>query len=195
MNIGISRPARKSASKPVSVLLMDANPERLALRKRVMAMHGVDIIGAGDLVEASSIWHRDRYDMVLMDIRRDHNGCLAWRDQIRKEAPRQLVAFLVGRPAYIDLEPLVDSYVSEAHGFHWEESMRRAVRESCEYLPQRHSFVEAGWRIVAARKMMGTLPKPSTADTSAPYPLEVVYESEVVSAMPAPATDNTEAQS
>src|ERR1035438_8243150 len=59
-----------------SVLLMDANPERRALRKKIMALHGVEMIGAGDLDEAASIWHRDRYDMVLIDVRRDYRGSL-----------------------------------------------------------------------------------------------------------------------
>jgi hypothetical protein len=42
---------------------MDSNSERRALRKKILALHGVEMIGAGDLGEAASIWHRDRYDM------------------------------------------------------------------------------------------------------------------------------------
>src|SRR5271165_1611239 len=63
-------------------LLMDSNPERRALRKKIMALHGVEMIGAGDLDEAASIWHRDRYDMVLIDIRKDYGGALALRDDL-----------------------------------------------------------------------------------------------------------------
>ena len=154
-NVGYQPSATKTATK-TSILLMDANSERRALRKKIMALHGVEVIGACDLTEASSIWHRDRYDMVLIDIRRDYRGCLAWRDEIKKEKPQQIVAFLVGRPQYIDLEPLESSYVAEEHGTQWGDSLRQAVRKSCESLPQRNSFAEAGWRITAARKISGT---------------------------------------
>jgi len=137
------------------ILLMDANAERRALRKKIMALRGVEIIGASDLVEAASIWHRERYDMVLIDIRRDHYGCMAWRNEIKKEAPKQIVAFLVGKPGYLALEPSPTSYVAEEHGAQWGDSLRRVVRQGCEFLPQRNSFVEAGWRIAMAKKMNG----------------------------------------
>jgi CheY-like chemotaxis protein len=140
----------------LSILLVDANSERRALRRKIMALHGVDVVGAGDLTEATSIWHRDRYDMVLIDIRRDYRGSLAWRDEIKKEKPQQIVAFLVGKPHHVDLEPLANSYVAEEHGAQWGDSLRLAIRKSCESLPQRNSFQEAGWRITAARKINGS---------------------------------------
>jgi len=70
-----------------SVLLMDTNPDRRALRKKIMALKGVEMIGAGNLAEAASIWHRDRYDMVLIDLRLDYRGALAFRDEIKKDSP------------------------------------------------------------------------------------------------------------
>jgi hypothetical protein len=135
---------------------MDANAERRSLRKKIMALHRVEVVEAGDLVEAASVWHPDRYDMVLIDIRRDHQGCMAWRNQIKKEAPKQCVAFLVGKPGYVALQPSPTSYVAEEHGAQWGDSLRRAVRQGCELLPQRNGFVEAGWRIAMAKKLSGT---------------------------------------
>lgn len=154
-NAGSQLSAAKFPNKP-SILLVDANSERRALRRKIMALHGVDVVGASDLTEATSIWHRDRYDMVLIDIRRDYRGSLAWRDEIKKEKPHQIVAFLVGKPHHVDLEPLADSYVAEEHGAQWGDSLRLAIRKSCESLPQRNSFQEAGWRITAARKINGS---------------------------------------
>jgi CheY-like chemotaxis protein len=151
MNIG-PLPATKPWSK-TTILLMDTNSERRALRRKIFALHGVEAIGACDLLEASSIWHRDRYDMVLMDVRADHHGCMSWRNEIKKENPEQIVAFLVGRPRYVDVAPLANSYVAEEHGMQWGDSVRTAIRESCNLLPQRNGFVEAGWRIAAARKI------------------------------------------
>jgi DNA-binding NtrC family response regulator len=157
-NMGLQPSIAKVPSK-LTVLLVDANSERRALRRKILALHGVEVVAASDLTEATSIWHRDRYDMVLIDIRRDHRGSMAWRDEIKKEKPKQIVAFLVGRPRYVDFDPLADSYVAEEHGSQWGDALRQAVRKSCESLPQRNSFAEAGWRITAARKISGT---PST---------------------------------
>jgi hypothetical protein len=161
-----------------SILLMDSNAERRASRKKVLASHGIEVIGAGDLTEASSIWHRDRYDMVLIDIRRDHHGCLAWRDLIKQESPKQIVAFLVGGPRYVDLEPQPDSYVAEKHGSEWGGVLRRTVRDACNSLPQRNSFAEVGYRIAMARKMRGLPPTGARAAQSADDAPEAgIYES------------------
>jgi len=156
------RPATRPPAK-LSVLLMDNNAERRALRRKILGLRGIEVIGASDLTEATSIWHRDRYDLVLIDIRRDYRGCLAWRDEIKKESPKQLVAFLVGQPRYIDVEPLPDSYITEKHGTEWGELLRRAVREACNSLPQRNGFAEVGYRIAMARKMRGLPPRPLPA--------------------------------
>ena len=153
------------------ILLMDMNADRRALRKRILKLYGVEVVGANDLLEAASIWHRDRYDVVLIDIRRDHRACIAWRDEIKKEKPEQIVAFLVGKPNYVDLEPLLGSYVAEEHGMQWADSMRQAIKDSCAFLPQRNGFVEAGWRIAAARKLNG-----GSGRTSEMEPVESVEE-------------------
>jgi len=145
----------KAVQLKKSVLLMDTNPERRALRKKIMALHNVEMISAGDLHEASLIWHRDRYDLVLIDIRRDYHGALALRDEIKKDSPDQVVAFLVGSPEYVALNPTADSYVPERDGREWGDSLRRAVQESCQSLPQRNGFVEASWRIAAGKARGG----------------------------------------
>ena len=173
MHVGQQPLATKTRNKP-SILLMDANPDRCALRRKIMALYGVEMVGACDLAEAASIWHLDRYDMVLIDIRRDHHGCVAWRDEIKQEKPQQIDAFLVGKPEYIELNPLVGSYVAEDQGAQWEDSLRKAIRESCDSLPQRHGFVEAGWRIATAKKLNGRssqtsqLPRPTESSQEAP---------------------------
>ena len=95
IDVGQQPSATKTRNK-LTILLMDGSSERRALRKRIMALHGVEVVGACDLTEATSIWRRDRYDAVLIDIRRDHHGCIALGDEIKKEKPQQIVAFLVG---------------------------------------------------------------------------------------------------
>src|SRR5271167_3602211 len=151
-----------------SVLLMDTNPDRRALRQKIMALHGVEMIGAGNLAEAASIWHRDRYDMVLIDIRLDYRGALAFRDEIKKDSPGQMVAFLVGKPDYVCLHPGPDSYLPEEHGMEWGDSMRRAMKHSCESLPQRNGFVEAGFRIATAKRANGLQAQANPAEGPLP---------------------------
>jgi CheY-like chemotaxis protein len=152
----VGRPPATGPSKKISILLMDANPERRALREKVLALHGIDVVVATDLTEATSIWHPDRYDLILIDIRMDHRSCIAWRDEIKKEKPQQIVAFLVGKPNYVELNPSADSYVGEQHGMQWEDSLRLAIRESCASLPERNGLLEARWRIAAGKKLNGT---------------------------------------
>jgi len=142
------QPSPPKTSSKLCILLMDSNPERRALRTRIMALHGVEVVGACDLLEAGAVWNGDRYDLVLIDIRRDYRGCLAWRNEIKREKPKQIVAFLVGRPRYIDLAPLENSYVAETHAMEWGDSLRLAIRRSCESLPQRK----------ASRKPCGEFP-------------------------------------
>jgi CheY-like chemotaxis protein len=155
VNVGYQPPPAKFFTR-ACILLVDGNAERRALRRKILTMRGAEVVAASDVTEASSVWHRDRYDMVLIDIRRDHRGSLAWRDEIKKEKPQQIVAFLVGGPRYVDFEPLADSYAAEDYGAQWGDSLRQAVRKSCESLTQRNSFVEARWRIAAARRINGT---------------------------------------
>ena len=117
IDVGQQPSATKTRNK-LSILLMDGSSERRALRKRIVALHGVEVVGACDSTEAASIWRRDRYDAVLIDIRRDHHGCIAWRDEIKKEKPQ-----------------LAGSYVAEEQAAQWGDSLRKAIRESCASLP------------------------------------------------------------
>lgn len=158
MKVG-HRPVAITPSAKLTILLMDGNAERRALRKKILGLHGMEVIGASDLTEATSIWHRDRYDLVLIDIRRDYRGSIAWRDEIKKQSPKQIVGFLVGQPRYVDLEPLPDSYMAEEHSAEWGASLRRAVREACSSSPQRNGFAEVGYRIAMARKLSGLPPR------------------------------------
>ena len=166
---------------------MDANSERRALRSRILTLHGVDVVGASDLTEAASIWNHDRYDMVLLDIRRDYHGCLAWRDVIKREKPAQIVAFLVGGPRYVDLTPRENSYIAEAHAMEWSDSLRLAIRKSCESLPQRNGLGEAVWRISAAKKIHNSGRNSETSKTSALGP-ELVREDKERPRAPSPAS-------
>jgi CheY-like chemotaxis protein len=70
-----------------SILLVDANAERFKLRRKTLAMGGAGVVVTCDVTAASSVWHRNRYELMLIDIRKDYCGSLARRDEITREAP------------------------------------------------------------------------------------------------------------
>jgi hypothetical protein len=177
--------------RKISILLMDMNAERRALREKILALHGVEVVGATDLTEATSIWHRDRYDLILIDIRMDHRSCIAWRDEIKKENPQQVIAFLVGKPDYVVVDPSLGSYVGEEHGRQWGDALRAAIRESCSSLPERNGLLEARWRIAAARKLNGA--SSSTLQIESGKELVSLGQDANVGTLPADGTSPAEA--
>ncbi len=153
MNVG--RVPANGLSHKTSVLLIDRNSERRALRTKILMLRGIDVVGAADVIEATAMWQPDRYDLILVDIRVDHRSCIAWRDEIKRQKPKQIVAFLVGRPNYIALNPLVGSYLAEDPSAEWGDAMRLAISNGCATLPQRNGLLEARWRIAAGKKLTG----------------------------------------
>jgi|SRR6516162_4475428 hypothetical protein len=58
IDVGQQPSATKTRNK-LTILLMDGSSERRALRKRIVALHGVEVVGACYSTEAASIWRRD----------------------------------------------------------------------------------------------------------------------------------------
>ena len=85
IDVGQQPSATKTRNK-LTILLMDGSSERRALRKGIIALRGVEVVAACDLTEAASIWRRDRYDAVLIDIRRDHHGCMPGAMKSRRKS-------------------------------------------------------------------------------------------------------------
>ena len=152
-------------SKKKNVLLVDTNSERRALRQKILKLQGMDVVVCSDLDEARALWQRERYHLVLIDIRTDHFGSLAFRLEIKKTSPAQLVAFLVGQPDYVALAPLVGSYTPDAPYVQWGEAVRKSMRDSCELLPQRNGFLEASWMIRASKRLRGSNEAAATPGT------------------------------
>ena len=68
----------------------------------------------------------------------------------------------------------------------WSDSLRLAIRKSCESLPQRNGLGEAVWRISAAKKIHSTGRNSETSKTSALRP-ELVREAKERPRAPSPA--------
>ena len=86
MRVGRQAAAVKFFTR-ASILLVDANAERCKLRRKTLAMGGAGVVVTCDVTAASSVWHRNRYELMLIDIRKDYCGSLARRVEITREAP------------------------------------------------------------------------------------------------------------
>jgi CheY-like chemotaxis protein len=84
------------------VLLIDPNQLTRDVRVRVLQNHGVEVHAAKDLCGAQFLWHPNRYDWILLDVRRHLAGeALEFYEQIRNASPNEHFAFLVGPPVYL----------------------------------------------------------------------------------------------
>jgi len=79
------------------VLLIDQKQVTRDTRANVLRSHGVEVDAADSLQRARVLWKPHRYDLVLLDVRRQFPGeALQFYEQIRDASPRQRFAFLVG---------------------------------------------------------------------------------------------------
>jgi len=72
------------------------------VRENVLRSHGVEVDAADSLQRARVLWTPHRYDLVLLDVRRQFPGeALQFYEQIRDASPRQRFAFSSGRQFYV----------------------------------------------------------------------------------------------
>ena len=83
------------------VLLIDVNSETRESRAKVMRTLGVTVQCASNLRGARSKLESNAYDLILVDLGADNESADALVRQIRQNNPRQLVAFLVGKPLFV----------------------------------------------------------------------------------------------
>jgi CheY-like chemotaxis protein len=160
-SLGIPLTAKKR------VLLVNTRATQRDLRAKIMRKMGVEVDCAADISEARSLWQADSYSLVLVDVRNDSNKVQEFCDEIRHSKPPQTVAFLVGKPEYLAISPVVDDGAAEPpHSGHaaWGEMVIATYANACEGLPRRHGFQEASWRIAATRSLKDPRPGRAPAD-------------------------------
>ena len=98
------RPAPLRGRSPFDgkkVLLIDERQATREVRENVLRSHGIEVDAAETLQSARVLWKPHRYDLVLLDVRRQFPGeAIQFYEQIRDASPRQRFAFLVGPPVY-----------------------------------------------------------------------------------------------
>lgn len=92
---------RLSSWQNKTVLLIDINPQTRDSRAKVMRTMGVVVDCAASAEAAHTRLATGKYNMVLVDLGRDVEGAELLAQEIKSRIPRQLVAFLVGRPLLV----------------------------------------------------------------------------------------------
>jgi CheY-like chemotaxis protein len=84
-----------------TVLLVDINSETREARARMLRSLGVTVHCAANSRSARSRYDSGAYNLVLVDLGPDAAAAEQLAAEMKQARPRQLVAFLVGRPFYL----------------------------------------------------------------------------------------------
>jgi CheY-like chemotaxis protein len=108
------------------VLLIDEKQITRDTRANVLREHGVEVDAADSLQRARVLWKFHRYDLVLLDVRRQLPGeALQFYEQIRDASPRQRFAFLVGPPVYLSRNWPLEVTIDDTARGQWGETVTR----------------------------------------------------------------------
>ena len=91
------------------VLLADSVAKARNVRATLMRSRLVDVDVASNMFEALELWRTNIYNLVLVAPRENPGAALEFWQEIKRDKPRQRVAFLVGSPAYVSLTWAVES--------------------------------------------------------------------------------------
>lgn len=87
------------------VLLVGGYEFKQNLRASILRAHGLQVDVARSLADSRSLWQRNNYDWVLLDVFCRLPGEVRdFCEQIRRTAPQQRFAFFVGPPTYISMK-------------------------------------------------------------------------------------------
>ena len=83
------------------LLVGSSDPER-DLRAVVLRDHGIEVDVVARAADAQALWWPDAYRLILVDVRQHLPGeVVAFCEKVRREYPRQRIAYLVGPPKYL----------------------------------------------------------------------------------------------
>ena len=133
------------------LLLVDANAGQRALRVKIMGDAGMSVDGAGDTSAARVLWRSRSYHLVLIDLRNDVQGAADFCAEIKTDSPSQVVAFLVGKPAYLSSSPNPEVDSQPAVPSDWAEKAAMLLTRDCRTASLRGGFQEATLRMAAQR--------------------------------------------
>jgi CheY-like chemotaxis protein len=159
-NLGPREPLTKKR-----LLLLDGNAGKRALRVEIMGEAGLDVDCAGDTSAARVLWRANSYHLVLIDLRDDAKGAAEFCAQIKTDSPRQAVAFLVGKPAYLSSSPNPELDSEPAAPSGWGQKAAMLLTRDCSATAVRGGFLEATLRMAAKRSLNDPRPKKTPAQS------------------------------
>jgi len=145
------------------LLLVDANPGKSALRVKIMGKAGIEVDCASDAIAARVLWRANSYNLVLIDLRNDAESAADFCAEIKTDSPRQAVAFLVGKPAYLSSSQQPDPPAESDPSENWTGKVTMLLERECNAPPVRGGFQEAVWRMSANRSLHDHRQKKTTA--------------------------------
>ena len=151
------------APKKKRLLLVDANAGICAVRVNALGKAGLDVDCASDAAAARVLWRANSYSLVLIDLRHDGNSAAEFCAEIKADSPSQVVAFLVGKPAYLSFSPSPEVDSEAAAPSAWSQKAAMLLTRDCSAAPVQGGFLEATLRMAAKR----SLTKTRTEKTSA----------------------------
>ncbi len=87
------------------ILLVGGHEFKQNLRASILRAHGVQVDVAWNLADGRSLWQRDTYNWVLLDVHSLLPGeVMDFCEQLRRTAPQQRIAFFVGPPTYVSMK-------------------------------------------------------------------------------------------
>jgi len=156
-NITVNQPSlnldSRQSLKKKRLLLVDANPGKCALRVEIMEKAGLDVDCASDIIAARVHWRAHSYNLVLIDLRHDAKSAAEFCAEIKTDSPRQVIAFLVGKPAYLSPSPHPELPAETDPSEGWTGKVRMLLDRECNAPPVRGGFQEAVWRMSANRSL------------------------------------------
>jgi CheY-like chemotaxis protein len=182
------------AVKKKRVLLIDSSQATRELRTEVMRKLGIDVDCAADIAEARSWWRAALYDLVVINMEKDHGYRDKFCDDVRSATPPQRLAFLVGRPKYLADSPNTDEEMpTQKVDDQTADDPKVALGPDRGDLSQRWGILEASRRIAAVRsaslsrtRAMRALPAPprdsedrSSQRTATPTSLDDLLKEEL----------------
>jgi hypothetical protein len=131
----------------------------------MMGKAGLDVDCASDTNAARLLWRNNSYHLVLIDLRHDAQGAAEFCAEIKTDSPRQVVAFLVGKPAYLSSSPIPELDSEPAAPSGWGQKAALLLARDCSTVPVRGGFMEATLRMAAKRSLHDPRPKKTTAQS------------------------------
>jgi hypothetical protein len=123
------------------ILLIDQNRTKQNLRATILRNYEIEVHTADNPREASALWTRYSYELVLLAAPEDSEEAVEVSARIRQVHPRQRIGLLVGPPVFIrDFGGGAERTCAEKSPLHRHRLAEPRPRKSCCACPSSTGF-------------------------------------------------------